>query len=79
MPNQKKGMQEPEIPVVSVPLPKRNERRRLVEVLVRMPLEDKEAVQRLADAAGLSISAWCRAVIQSVIRQAGKAPSGGTS
>ena len=79
MPNQKKDTQEPEIPVVSVPLPKRNERRRLVEVLVRMPLEDKEAVQRLADAAGLSISAWCRAVIQSVIRQAGKAPSGGTS
>ena len=62
--------QSPQAPVFSVPLPTRTERRRLEEILVRMPHEDKMAVKRLADAAGLSISAWCRAVIQSVLRQA---------
>ncbi len=58
------------VPVVSVPLPKRTERRRLEGILVRMPSKDKDAVKRLADAAGLSLSAWCCAVIQSVVRQA---------
>ncbi len=62
---------KPQAPVVSVPLPRREERRRLETILVRLPHEDKAAVRRLAAEAGLSLSAWCCAVIQSVVRQAG--------
>ncbi len=76
MPDQQQSSQAPETPqapqapVFSVPLPTRTERRRLEEILVRMPHEDKEAVKRLAAEAGMSLSAWCCAVIQSVLRQA---------
>ncbi len=63
--------QQQTTPVFSVPLPVRGEEEgRLEGILVRMPRRDKEAVRRMAEAAGMSLSAWCRAVIQSVIRQA---------
>ena len=65
----------PVAPVVSVALPVRGEQGRLETILVRLPHKDKAAVKRMADAAGLSLSAWCRAVIQSVVKQAGEQTS----
>ncbi len=59
-------------PVFSVPLPVRGEDEgRLEGILVRLPRRDKEAVRCMAKAAGMSLSAGWRAVIQSVVHQAG--------
>ena len=57
-------------PVVSVALPVRGEHERFETILVRLSRRDKDAVRRMAGDAGLSLSAWCRAVNESVVRQA---------
>ncbi len=69
-PEQKPGAPVATAPVVSVSLPVRGEHERFETILVRLSRRDKDAVRRMAGDAGLSLSAWCRAVIESVVRQA---------
>ncbi len=62
--------QEQSMPVVSFALPKKTDEPRLESVIVRMLPADKATLRRLAEEAGMSLSAYCRVVLLKVIRQA---------
>ncbi len=58
-------------PRVSFVLPTRDDAPGFEQVIVRMPPAGKAALRRLAKEAGMSLSAFCRAVLLSVVEQAG--------
>ncbi|MCR5259485.1 MAG: hypothetical protein K6E40_15165 [Desulfovibrio sp.] len=66
-----------ETPLVSFALPTKNDTaRRLEQLIVRMPPEGKAALARLAKAAGMPLSAYCRTILLNVVKQAGAQATG---
>ncbi len=68
-----------ETPLVSFALPTKNDTaHRLEQLIVRMPPEGKAALARLAKAAGMPLSAYCRTILLNVVKQAGAQATDGT-
>ncbi len=41
-------------------------------ILIRVPVDEKEVIEKLAAERGMSVSAFCAAVLHAVVKQAGK-------
>ncbi len=55
-----------------IALPPKRKQQEKGAVLVRLPLEEKAVIERLADERGMSTSAFCAAVLHALVQQACK-------